>query len=182
ERDGYAIERYGFEMIRRRLDQVEPMAAPDAVTIRSGTRDEVDAIVAAEDEAFRDHPGHRDWTDEDTRGMIAQPHFDPTVWLVAWDGDQVAGAVENWIYSNENEQLGIQRAWLDRVSVRRPWRQRGLARALIAASLRALHERGITEAMLGVDARNPSGALRLYESLGFERLRTGLLYARQAPR
>ena len=62
----------------------------------------------------------------------------------------------------------MKRAWLESVSVRRPWRRRGLARALIAASLVDLRRRGIEEALLGVDAENPNGALALYEGRGFE--------------
>ena len=38
---------------------------------------------------------------------------------------------------------------------------------LIAESLRVLRDRGMTSAALGVDADNPSGALGLYEGLGF---------------
>jgi len=51
--------------------------------------------------------------------------------------------------------------------VRRPWRRRGLASALIVSALAGLRDAGMTEAMLGVDTENPSGALHLYESLGF---------------
>ena len=185
ERNGYAIDRYGFEMARSGLDALDGSAAPlvpDGIEIRAGSLPELRQTLVAEDEAFRDHPGHRDWTDADTEGVLANPCFDPTLWRVAWAGDEVAGAVENWVYPDENEALGLRRGWLERVSVRRPWRKRGLARALIEASFAALGERGLTHAMLGVDAKNPSGALRLYESMGFERVRTGLLYARPAPR
>jgi ribosomal protein S18 acetylase RimI-like enzyme len=73
----------------------------------------------------------------------------------------------NYVFAAENAQLGIRRGWLDHVSVRRPWRGRGLAKALCAESFRVLRSRGIDEAWLGVDAANPTGALGLYESLGF---------------
>ena len=53
------------------------------------------------------------------------------------------------------------------VFTRRQWRRRGLGRALIARSLVRLRERGMTSASLGVDAENPSGALGLYEGIGF---------------
>jgi ribosomal protein S18 acetylase RimI-like enzyme len=82
-------------------------------------------------------------------------------------GDQIAGGVLNTIYPEENEGLGLKRGWLDSVFTRRPWRRRGLARALIARSLAALRERGMTSAILGVDADNPTGALGLYEGIGF---------------
>jgi len=52
--------------------------------------------------------------------------------------------------------------------VRRPWRRRGLARALIARSFGVIKELGMTEAALGVDAENISGALQLYKSMGFQ--------------
>ena len=51
--------------------------------------------------------------------------------------------------------------------VGRPWRKRGVAKALIIQSLKVLRERGMAEAALGVDAENPTGALRLYENCGF---------------
>ena len=81
------------------------------------------------------------------------------MFVVAFDGDEIAGAVLNVIYEEENEILGLRRGWLDSVFTRRAWRRRGLARALIVRSLHLLHERGMDRAALGVDADNPSGAL-----------------------
>ena len=87
--------------------------------------------------------------------------------MVAWDGDEIAGAVVNTISEHENRELNRARGLLDSVFVRRPWRSRGLAAALVARSLVVLRERGMTSAWLGVDADNPTGALRLYEKAGF---------------
>jgi ribosomal protein S18 acetylase RimI-like enzyme len=58
--------------------------------------------------------------------------------------------------------------YVSSVSVRRPWRRRGLARALLASSLVAAREAGYTSASLGVDSNSPTGATDLYRSLGFE--------------
>ena len=84
----------------------------------------------------------------------------PSLWLVAWDGDQVAGAAINVIHGG---------AWgeTDDLFVRRPWRRRGLGRALLVGSLRLFRARGLTTAGLGVDTENVTGALRLYESVGY---------------
>ncbi len=66
---------------------------------------------------------------------------------------------------------------MGRVGVGAPaWRRRGLAKALLARSLVAAREAGFTSAGLGVDAENPTGALGLYESLGFAPERTGIAY------
>jgi mycothiol synthase len=165
--EGYVVNRYGFTMIRRGLDDVEPVALPDGVEVRPVEPDQHRAIWAADNEAFRDHFEHREQTDEDFAAQFGQPELDTSLWRVAWAGDEVAGSVQSWIWTDENETLGVRRGWLERISVRRPWRRRGLARALIASALIELRERGMDEAMLGVDAENPTGALSVYESVGF---------------
>jgi ribosomal protein S18 acetylase RimI-like enzyme len=65
--------------------------------------------------------------------------------------------------------------------VRRPWRKRGLGRALLVRSLALFRERGMTEVVLGVDTENPSGALHLYESTGFRQLRQHASYRKPLP-
>jgi len=104
------------------------------------------------------------------------PNIDTALWRVAWAGEEVAGSVMTFVWPDENEQLGLNRGWLEHISVRRPWRKQGLATALITDAMRGLRDLGIDEAILGVDAKNPTGALQLYESLGFRRHRTGLSY------
>jgi len=100
--------------------------------------------------------------------ILDEPDTDTDLWLIAWDGKEVAGGVWNAIYAVENEELGLRRGWLDSVFTRRAWRRRGLARALIRQSLVILRDRGMTSAALGVDGDNPTGALGLYEAAGFE--------------
>jgi mycothiol synthase len=168
EGEGYAPRRYYFSMIRRGLDDVEPIPLPDGLELRPVEESQHRAIWLADDEAFRDHYEHRAQTEEDYVALFSQPELDTSLWQVAWDGDEIAGSVLPWVWPEENEAFGVDRGWLERISVRRPWRRRGLARALIAAGLIALRERGMTEAMLGVDAENLTGALRLYEAMGFE--------------
>jgi mycothiol synthase len=176
ESEGYAIVRYGFMMVRDLTEPIPELPLPDGLEVRPVKPVDHRRIWDADVEAFRDHwdPGER--TDADFEGWFASPELDTGLWRVAWDGDEVAGSVMNFIYPAENQTLGQQRGWLDHVSVRRPWRRRGLASALIAASMRALRDVGMTEAALGVDAENPSGALGVYESLGFRRTRTGVAY------
>jgi ribosomal protein S18 acetylase RimI-like enzyme len=125
------------------------------------------AIWDADTEAFLDHdePAERDESDFVT--WFAQPAIDTSLWRVAWAGDEVAGSVMTIIWPEENEALGVQRAWLEHVSVRRPWRRRGVASALIAETLLMLRARGFDEAMLGVHGQNPTGAAGVYERAGF---------------
>jgi mycothiol synthase len=167
ERSGYSIVRWFFEMVRPTLDGVPDVPLPAALELRPVTREQYPAIWRANREAFRDHWGGSDESEAAMHRFLDAPDADPSLWLIAWDGEQIAGGVINGIFGEENEALGIQRGWLESVFTRREWRRRGLARALIARSLALLAERGMTSAALGVDADNPSGALGLYEGAGF---------------
>ena len=178
----------GFEPVRRfylmRRDLSAPIAAvplPDGLEIRTVRPDDHRPIWEAENEAFRDHWGHRQPTEHGYDRTYRRKELDTDLWVVAWDGDQIAGVIQNWIWPEENATLGVARGWLESVSVRRPWRRRGLGRALTALSLERLRAVGMTEAMLGVDATNPTGALGVYESNGFEVYRREVAYRRVDP-
>ena len=93
--------------------------------------------------------------------------FQPHLWQVGWDGDRPAGSVLNYVDENYNETFGKKRGYTEDITVGRDWRRRGLARALIARSMRMFKDMGMNEAALGVDTQNPTGALQLYESLGY---------------
>ena len=167
---GYSPARYFFEMLRPSLDEVGMPPMPDGLELRPIGRDRESQkqLWDADVEAFQDHWGGFDSSDAAFEAWLARPYWDPDLWVAAWDGDEIAGAVVNTIYQSDNEAFGRRRGWLDSVFVRRAWRRRGLGSALVARSLERLREAGMTEAMLGVDSDNPSGALALYERAGFK--------------
>jgi mycothiol synthase len=167
--EGFEQARWFFEMHRTGLDRELPEipALPDGIEVRPVEESQYRAIWRADIEAFRDHWGGGDESDEAFRRYQDAPSFDPSLWVVAWEGDEVVAASVNTIYHEDNKTLAVKRGWLDSIFTRRPWRKRGLASALIVRSLHVLADRGIGIAALGVDADNPSGALRLYESHGF---------------
>jgi mycothiol synthase len=175
---GYTPARYFFEMLRPSLNEVEVAPMPDGLELRPIGRDRESQkqLWDADVEAFQDHWGGFDASDAAFEAWLARPDQDPDLWVVAWDGDEIAGAVVNTIYQSDNEAFGRLRGWLDSVFVRRAWRRRGLGSALVARSLVRLGEAGMTEAMLGVDSDNPSGALALYERAGFEVHRRSTAY------
>lgn len=175
---GFAPVRHFFLMRRATLDDVPDAPLPDGLEIRRVVPEDHRAIWDAEDEAFRDHWGAHVHTDHEFQVTFGQSTLDTDLWAVAWDGDEVAGVVQAWIWPEENAELGVTRGWLEKISVRRPWRQRGLGRALTSAALANLRDAGMTEAMLGVDSQNPTGALGLYERLGFEVHQRSIAYER----
>jgi mycothiol synthase len=165
--EGFEQIRWFFLMRRDLALEIPDAPLPDGLELRPMTPEHYRIVFDAEVEAFRDHWGSRVKTDEDFAATHRSKELDPGLWVVAWDGDQVAGVVQNWVWAEENASLGVERGWLEHISVRRPWRRRGLARAITAESLRRFRDLGMTDAMLGVDSENPHGALGLYESLGF---------------
>ncbi len=178
--DAHGLEpiRWFFLMRRPTLDDIPDAPLPDGLEFRPVTSDQHRAIFDAEVEAFRDHWSSREKTDEDFDRTFAREELTTDLWVVAWDGEEIAGVVQNWIWPEENATIGVARGWLEHISVRRPWRRRGLGRAITAEALRRLAAAGMTEASLGVDAENPTGALGLYEGLGFEVRQRWLTYRR----
>jgi mycothiol synthase len=176
--EGFVPIRFGYEMRRYLTGSLPDHALPAGLELRPVTPDAHRRIFDADDEAFQDHWGHRTPTEEDFLARYNRPDVDTSLWCVAWDGDEVAGVVMNMIAARENAALGIRRGWLERVSVRRPWRGRGVARALCSASFHVLRDRGMDEAWLGVDGSNPTGAVHLYEGLGFHVVRGWKAYGR----
>ena len=176
ESEGYRPVRYGFMMVRPLTEPIPDLALPEPLEIRPVRDVDHRKIWDADVEAFRDHWEAAVRTDEDFTAFFSSPDLDTSLWRVAWDGDEVCGTVMTYVFPEENERLGVERGWLEHISVRRPWRKRGVASALIADALRGLKARGLAEAALGVDAENTTGALKVYEGLGFRRHKTGINY------
>lgn len=168
EGEGYTPARYFFDMMRPTLDEIVLPPMPEGLEVRPVADDQFRQLWDADVEAFRDHWGGFDGSDARYQTWLADPKFDPSLFVVAWDGDEIAGGVLNEINEAENAAFGRLQGWLASVFVRRPWRRRGLARALVMRSLAVLRERGMTSAGLGVDADNANEALRLYTECGFE--------------
>ena len=179
---GYVAVRHGYEMVRPNLDPVVDAPLPEGLEIRPVRDEHLRRIWDAATEAFHDEWGFHVPSEGDYEAWLADPlQADRALWRVAWDGDEVAGQVRGFINADENERFGLQRGWVESISVRRPWRKRGLARALIASTIDALRERGMTEGALGVDTENLSGALRLYESVGFRPVSRSSVYRKPIP-
>jgi mycothiol synthase len=177
----YSPVRYAYKMTRDLALPIPDVPLPGGIEIRAARPEHRRAIWEAAREAFQDHWGYTLWPEEVFQRFLDFPHYDLSLWQVAWDGDRIAGMVLNYIHAEENARYARRRGYTEDISVRRPWRRRGLARALIARSLAALKARGMSEAALGVDAENRTGALRLYEGLGYTPVSTMTIFRRPLP-
>lgn len=176
EGHGYETVRFDYEMERPNLDDIPDLPLPEGIELRPAREEHLRRFFETEVEVFRDHWGAIDDSDAAFEQMRADPRRDISLWVVAWQGDEIVGQVLNRIDREANAELGLMRGWVNSVGVRAPWRRRGIARALVARSLRVLRDAGMTTAGLGVDAENPHGALGVYESVGFAVARSGRVY------
>lgn len=129
-----------------------------------------DDLRAALNEAFAEDPFFHEATPGHFREYYLRARgFDPALWLLGWDADELAGFVLAFPERAGEPDLG----WIASLGVRPAWRGRGLGEALLRTSLHALHERGRRRVGLGVDAENPTSAPRLYERVGMRVVRQG---------
>jgi mycothiol synthase len=167
---GFENVRFGYEMLRATLDDIPDRSLPAGIEARPVQAAHLRAIFEAEVEAFSGHwgAGVEDGSEARWQEFLDDPfNRDTALWQVAWAGDEVVGMVRPYINDEENARYGVRRGWCENISTRAAWRGRGVASALICRALRALRDRGMTEAALSVDAMNETGALRLYEAMGF---------------
>jgi mycothiol synthase len=172
----YKSVRYLFKMVRPNLDDIPDVPLPEGIEVRPVRPEHYRKIWDAAGEAFQDHWGATEWRDEWFQQWQEKSYFNPELFQIAWDGDEVVGTVLNYISENENKEFNRKRGYTEEITVRRPWRRKGLARALLARSFKVLKEHGMTEAALAVDAENISGALKLYEDMGFRTVKRHTTY------
>ncbi len=157
----------GFHVVRElyqmRLDLTEPLSParlPAGVAVRMARPGDDDrALHAASEEAFKEHFLYEPTPiDEWRMRTVLRDATDPSLWLVAWHGSQVAGQV--WVLPRGEE------VYVESLSVAKSWRGRGLGLALLLNAFALLVERRYPFVRLFVDAQNATGALELYLRAG----------------
>ncbi|MBI3941374.1 MAG: GNAT family N-acetyltransferase [Chloroflexi bacterium] len=160
QQEGYTVERHFWRMEIEFTDPPPTPQYPASIAFRTLQPGENPRqIFNSLEEAFRDHWGYTPWNYEWwTARNFNRENFDPTLWFLAIDGNEIAGAC-NCKYLGD---IG----WVDQLGIRRPWRQQGLGLALLSLAFGEFYRRGTHKVGLGVDAQNPTGATRLYRRAG----------------
>jgi mycothiol synthase len=193
--------RAGYEPVRHLVEMVRPIGAPlppapmpAGLEVRPVHPAQIRAVWEAMWEARQDHWGYVPPTENDYERWTSGRLFAPHLWQVAWalppagsaespdgraEGGEIAGMVLNRVDEEQNDKYGRRRGWTQDIFVRRPWRRRGLARSLLVRSIQIFREMGMEETALGVDTQNPSGALQLYENVGYRPVRTFTYYSKR---
>jgi mycothiol synthase len=161
------LERAGYKPVRRHwrmeieMNEAPPAPQwPEGISVRTFVRGQDEhTVYETDEEAFLDHWGHMSlqfdiwehWT-------VKRENFDPSLWFLAFDGNQPAGIC----LCKKEKDLG----WVDTLAVLRPWRRKGLGMALLLHTFGQFYQLGIRKVGLGVDSQNLTGAARLYERAG----------------
>jgi ribosomal protein S18 acetylase RimI-like enzyme len=171
EQRGYRLWRSAYTMhVVLHETPPEVPRLPNGLEVRPYRRRDEDPLRAALDESFANDPFFHEATPAHFREFFLRARgFDPSLWLLAWDGQELAGFVLAFPERPGEVNLG----WIQSLGVRIPWRHRGLGEALLRAAINELHARGLRRVGLGVDAENETGALRLYERVGMRVVRQG---------
>ena len=160
ESRGFEAVRYYWQM-RIDLDEEIPEAVwPEGVGVRTAVPGEDDREVhALVQEQFKDIEHQEKSPFEEWHEIMMEgENFDPSTWFLTVADGEIVGVALCPAYEHEG--------WVRQVAVRRDWRRRGLATALLRTAFAEFRRRGKPHAGLVVDSYNTSGAMSVYESAG----------------
>jgi ribosomal protein S18 acetylase RimI-like enzyme len=158
------------------LELSEPPASPQwtaGITVRPFVKNQDEQVTyqtdeeASKDKGYHEPLSYEDWV---KRIGMKQETFDPTLWFLACDGNEVAGVALNMFAKESNT------GWVDHLSVRQAWRKRGIGKALLLQSFAEFFQRGIHHIKLSVDSKSLTNAPRLYESVGMKTIQQYHIY------
>jgi ribosomal protein S18 acetylase RimI-like enzyme len=175
---GFRIAGHGAQLIRPDFAGIPDLPLPEGLEVRPidpADRAMHRRVWEASARAFANSFGEEKPTEAKYDEFLNDPSFAPHLWQVAFDGDRIAGQILN--YLGEVESDGSRIGWTEGISVQPEHRRRGLARALLARSIRIIRDAGATCAGLGVDLRNPNHAADLYQSMGYRIVSESFEYA-----
>jgi mycothiol synthase len=182
EQLGFAPARYFLRMVRSLDEPIAEPVFPAGYTLRDGDHDP-QAWADMYNESFVDHYNFHHHTADEIRHWQQEPEYRSELNLAAVAADGTLAAFA-WcgIRPGENERSGRKDGWVGLLGTRRGHRGKGLGRAMLLAGMRRIKEAGMEYAKLGVDADSPTGATRLYESVGFRTAYSRTLFSRDVSR
>ena len=166
--------RFGLEPVRFIKEMLRPLDAPvvprspDGVDIVPWDRSLDEGTREALNEAFGDHWGSTQMDEDSFRHLIERNAIRLDLSFQAVAGSEVVGYALNGFFPDDEQVTGRREGWVRSLGVKRAWRGRGVASALLENSFNAFLDAGLTHSMLGVDTENTTGAFGLYEGLGYE--------------
>jgi mycothiol synthase len=176
---GMGPVRYFVNLARPLHNGLPPLQLPAGFRLRTfNPKRDMETVWRLDNSAFQDHWNHTDWELKDLVHWVKAPYFRRELWFLAEEDatGEAAGLGLNIIDPDWIAYTGRQEGYVDTLAVLREHRQRGLGTALLVNSLHALRRAGMEAAHLHADAENLTGAMRLYERVGFRVRKTDIAY------
>jgi ribosomal protein S18 acetylase RimI-like enzyme len=179
ERAGFPTVRY-FAQLERTLDGPIPeLALPTPLRLVNASLELSASTRSAKNAAFRDHWGSQPTPLEAWDNFMTASTRRLDLSYLALDGDEVVGLVILDVNEDDWALQGYSGSYISLVGVVAAWRERGVAPALLAASLLASRNAGLERIALDVDSENPTGALGLYTGMGFAAVHTSQAHVKE---
>ncbi|HVX44611.1 MAG TPA: mycothiol synthase [Mycobacteriales bacterium] len=170
-RHSYVVDRVLLKMHRSLAEPLPDASFPAGITVRTFVPGQDEAAwLEVNRRAFSHHPEQGSWTREDLQDREEQPWFDPAGFFLAVEDGALRGF--HWTKTHDETTGEIFVLAVDPAA-----QGRRLGPALAVAGLQYLHDRGLTDAILYVE-ESQSGAVRLYERLGFTRASVDVQFRR----
>ena len=181
---GMHLSRYFLSLERLLTEPIAAVEPAPGISLEPFTAQVSQAVHTARDDAFMDHWASQPMSDENWNSFVTGRWFRPDLSFVAFGIDD-AGAqhVVGFVLSSANEDVwrtqGFTGGYVDLVGVTRAWRGRHIAQSLLAAHLEAGRALGYDRSTLAVDSASPTGALGLYEGMGYAPTHRKLAFTRE---
>jgi mycothiol synthase len=180
-RAGLQRSRWYFRM-QRSLADLPDVPSIDGVELVPFSWERDDEVRRAHNAAFTEHHGSSERDELTWRTWFTgQRAFRPDLSVLALADGAVVAYVLAYVFESDTAATGVQETDFGQIGVLPHARGRGLAKAAIAAALRIAAERDCRRAGLQVDSENVTGALGLYEGLGFTARRTQVSWSLTLP-
>jgi mycothiol synthase len=177
ERRGLTAERW-YRAMERPLTDLPRCRPVPGVDLLPFTEDRDDEVRRAHNAAFTRHHGSSERDAASWRALFTgRRAFWPELSVLAVEDGAVQGYVLAYVYESDARARGYREVVLGQIGVLPAARGRGIAAAAITAVVRRAAEDGCRTSALDVDSDNVTGALRLYEGLGFETVRTRMSWS-----
>jgi mycothiol synthase len=164
---GYRPVRWWHAM-RMDLSKLAPgKPLPEGVRIVGFSPEVSEAARQVRNEAFRDHWGSTDSTPETWAHFMGLESFRPEFSYLAYADDQAVGVLLSSESEATTKATGVRDLYIGIVGTRRAGRNRGVATALLSKALTEGKAAGYGTSSLLVDADSLTGAVGLYERVGY---------------
>jgi mycothiol synthase len=183
----HLFEKFGFKQARitsiltRKLDSI-PEANTKSVQViirdmQMQKEKEIQLLNKLDNETFKEHFNFRPRTIEETKyALFEMPWFTVQKWFFALLNNQPVGYSGIAIDEGLNKEKNLKWGLIADIGVLKLNRRMGIGTRLMLRMMQSLKDLGMRDAFLYVDDMNPTGAIKLYEKLGFKTLRKSIIY------